>query len=119
MPSRKRAPLGRQAAVLFKLQMTRWRQKAWRDKPEHMEAIRKRATDRAKAVKEDKIQALRTYMADLPQRMTGQDLDRLLVQDYLARRKVTKDAFFRRVKRNGLLAYDAATGDWVNLCRPC
>lgn len=117
MPSRKRAPLGRQAAVLAKLQMTRWRQKAWRDKPEVMEAIRQRATIRAKEVKDDQIRLLRLYIADLPDRMTGPELDQLLVKEYAEQRKVTKASFFRRVKRHGLLVYDATTGHWQNLCR--
>jgi len=117
MPSRKRTPLGRQAAVLAKLQMTRWRQKAWRDKPEVMEAIRQRATARAKEVKDDQIRLLRLYIADLPDRMTGPELDDLLVREYAEQRKVTKASFFRRVKRHALLAYDATTGHWQNLCR--
>ena len=89
MPSRKRAPLGRQAAVLAKLQMTRWRQKAWRDRPEHMEAIRQRATARAKAKRDDQIGLLRVYLADLPERMTGPELDDLIVTEYAA---TTEDA---------------------------
>ena len=117
MPSRKRTPLGRQAAVLAKLQMTRWRQKAWRDRPEHMEAIRQRATARAKAKRDDQISLLRVYLADLPERMTGHELDDLIVTEYAAQRKVTRASFFRRVKRHALLAYDATTGHWQNLCR--
>lgn len=117
MPSRRRAPLGRKAAALAKLQMTRWRQKAWRDMPEHMETIRQRATIRAKEVKDDQIRLLRLYLADLPERMTSPELDDLIVREYAAQRKVTKASFFRRVKRHALLAYDVTTGHWQNLCR--
>lgn len=117
MPSRRRATLGQKAAILAKLQMTRWRQKAWRDKPDVMEAIRQRATIRAKQVKDEQIRLLRGYIADLPDRMTSLELDDLLVREYTAQRKVARASFFRRVKRHGLLAYDGSTGHWQNLCR--
>jgi hypothetical protein len=114
---RRRAPLPHRQAILFKLQMTRWRQKAWRDKPDHMEAIRRRATDQAKAVKERKHLRLVEDLKALPDRMTAQELDDLFLSSYLAHKQVTRDSFFKRAKRRNVLAYDPADGRWVNLTR--
>jgi len=114
---RRRATLPQGQAILFKLQMTRWRQKAWREKPDHMEAIRKRATEQAKAVKERKHLRLVQDLKALPDRMTHQELDDLFLKSYLTPTQVTRDSFFTRVKRRGLLTFDPADGCWVNLTR--
>jgi hypothetical protein len=114
---RRRATLPQGQAILFKLQMTRWRQKAWREKPDHMEAIRKRATEQAKAVKEWKHLRLVQALMALPDRMTHQELDDLFLKSYLTHKQVTRDSFFKRVKRRGLLTFDPADGCWVNLTR--
>lgn len=114
---RRRAPLPRGQAILFKLQMTRWRQKAWREKPDHMEAIRKRATDQAKIVKDGKHLRLVQDLEALPDRMTHQELDDLFLNSYLTHKQVTRDSFFKRVKRRNVLAFDPADGCWVNLTR--
>jgi hypothetical protein len=115
---RRRAALPQGQAILFKLQMTRWRQKAWREKREHMEAIRKRATDQAKAVKEGKHLRLLEDLKALPDRMTPQELDDLFLKSYLTHKQVTRDSFFKRVKRRSVLAFDPADGCWVNHTRP-
>lgn len=114
---RRRAPLPLRQAILFKLQMTRWRQKAWREKPDHMEAIRKRATEQAKTVKEGKHLRLVEDLKALPDRMTTQELDDLFLTSYLTHKQVTRDSFFKRVKRRNVLAYDPADGRWVNLSK--
>ena len=114
-PNRRRAV---PASVAQGLSLTRARQKAWRERPEHMEAIRKRATDQAKAVKEGKHLRLVQDLKALPDRMTHQELDELFLKSYLTHKQVTRDSFFKRVKRRNVLAFDPADGCWVNHTRP-
>ncbi len=80
-----------------------------------MEQIRKRATDRAKAIKEGKNVRFTEALKSLPETMTTQELHDLFLTDYLSSKQVTKDSFFKRVKRRGLLAYDPAKSVWLNL----
>lgn len=82
-----------------------------------MEQIRQRATSRAKAVKEGKNLRLIEALKALPETMTTQELYDLFLSNYLTTRDVTKDSFFKRVKRRGLMAYDAAQSVWLNLSR--
>ena len=114
-PNRRRAV---PASVAQGLSLTRARQKAWRERPEHMEAIRKRATDQAKAVKEGKHLRLVQDLKALPDRMTHQELDELFLKSYLTHKQVTRDSFFKRVKRRGLLTYNPADGCWYNNTSP-
>ena len=103
--------------VLFKLQMTRWRQKAWRDKPELMEAIRCRAVNRAKAIKDEKRQKLKGYLSELPDKVTTDELMALIGDEYCQARKVKKMSFFQHIRNHSLLSYDALTGYWINNCK--
>ena len=82
-----------------------------------MEAIRKRATVQAKAVKEGKHLRLVQDLNALPERMTHQELDDLFLKSYLTHKQVTRDSFFKRVKRRGLLSFDPADGCWINNCK--
>ena len=103
--------------MLFNFQMTRWRQKAWRDKPDHMEGIRQRATAKAKAVKDEKRQRLMGYLKELPDRMTVDELMNQIGSEYCRQREVTKAAFFRLIRKHGLLSYDPKDGLWMNNCK--
>lgn len=105
------------ASVLQRYALTRARQKAWREQPERMELIRRRATDKAKAVKEQKNQRLTKALQSLPDQMTSQELDDLFLNDYLSSKQVTRDSFHKRVRRRGLLAYDPSKGVWLNLSK--
>lgn len=109
--------LNRKRTVLFKLQMTRWRQKAWRDKPELMEAIRQRAVNRAKAVKDEKRQKLKGYFSELPDQLTTDELMTQIGTDYCKQRKVKKSSFFQHIRNHGLLSYDPLGGVWINNCK--
>ena len=82
-----------------------------------MEAIRKRATDQAKTIKERKHLRLVEDLKALPDRMTHQELDELFLKSYLAHKQVKRDSFFKRAKRRNVLAFDPADGCWVNLTR--
>ena len=103
--------------VLFKLQMTRWRQKAWREKPELMEAIRRRAVNKAKAIKDEKRQNLMRRLSELPDKMTTDELMVLIGDEYCQFKHVKKPAFFQQIRRHTLLSYDALTGYWINNCK--
>ena len=105
------------ASVLQRYALTRARQKAWREQPERMEQIRRRATDKAKTVKEEKNQRLTLALQALPDQMTSQELDDLFLKDYLTAKQVSRDSFHKRVRRRGLLAYDPANGLWLNLSK--
>lgn len=113
-PSRRRT-LSR--AILHRLSMTRIRQKAWREKPDHMEGIRQRAAKAAKAVRDRKTDRLRHYLSELPDRMTKDELKTLIVDEYCQQKQVDPASFYRHVKRHGLLSYDGAVGQWVNLTK--
>jgi hypothetical protein len=82
-----------------------------------MEAIRKRATDQAKTVKEGKHLRLVEALKALPDRMTSHELEDLFLTSYLTHKQVTRDSFFKRVKRRNVLAYDPTDGRWVNLSK--
>ena len=114
-PSRKRTP---REVILARLQMTRYRQKAWREKPDLMESIRQRATARAKTVRDKKTDRLKHYLSELPERMTKEELKTLIVDEYCQQKQVDPASFYRHVKRHGLLSYDGAVALWVNHTRP-
>ena len=103
--------------MLFNFQMTRWRQKAWREKPEVMEAIRQRAINKAKAVKDDRRQRLKGYIQELPGKVTTDELMKLIGDDYCQQRKVKKRSFIHHIRRHALMSYDALTGYWINNCK--
>jgi hypothetical protein len=103
----------RRGWVLRKLALTRVRQKAWRDNPTRMEAIRQKATDEAKAVKERKDMALRHIIGTWPAKMTSAELKAIVQQtlDYDGR----YSSLTYRFSRKGMLRYDV-DGFWHNLC---
>ena len=103
--------------VLFKLQMTRWRQKAWRDKPELMESIRQRAVNRAKAIKDEKRKELISYFAEIPEKVTTEELMSLIGDDYCRQREVKKMSFFQHIRNHRFFSYDAVSGLWINNCK--
>lgn len=104
-------------AILRAYALTRVRQKAWREKPEVMENIRRNATRQASLNAAKRTQRLKGYLAELPDRMTKQELRTLIVQDFCSQKKVSEQAFWQQVRTHGLLAYDPATGLWLNLTR--
>lgn len=118
IPKRRPSPLTRRGKILFKLQLTRDRQKAWRERPDHMEGIRQRATAKAKAIKDQKNLNLIAVLSALPERLTPTELRELFLTDYCQAKQVTEESFFIRVKRRGLMSYDPATGLWLNLTKP-
>jgi len=88
------------------------RRKAWKEKPEHMEAIRQRATKAAKAVREGKHQLLVQRLRSLPAEITTDNLRKAAADIYP--RRFAFRSFVNRVRRHGLLTYDAVLGVWVN-----
>ena len=105
-------------AQLRRLRLTRARQKLWREQPERMEAIRVRATATAKAVSEGKHRHFVSHLQTLPREFTLEWLNMAMLDDWCAVRKVSRRAFFIRVKRHGLMVYDSTRGLWVNLTVP-
>ena len=107
----------RRGWVLRKLALTRLRQKAWREHPDKMEAIRRQATEEAKAVKERKDHLLRMVISTWPEKMTAAELKQIVEQslDYSGR----YSSLTYRFTRKGMLRFDT-DGFWHNLCRlPC
>ena len=96
------------------LALTRRRQKAWREMPEHMEQIRQRATTRAAQVRRDNHAALIAKLATLPGTLTTAELLAFLDGKYPWR----PSSFFNRLRRHRLMTYDAVADHWVNNCRP-
>lgn len=109
-PSRTTA---RRGWVLRKLSLTRLRQKAWREQPERMEAIRRQATEEAKTVKDRKDMALRQIIATWPAKMTASELKDIVEQtlDYDGR----YSSLTYRFSRKAMLRFET-DGYWHNLC---
>ena len=103
----------RRGWVLRKLALTRLRQKAWREQPEKMEAIRRQATDEAKAVREKNNERLRTVLQGWPEKMSPSEL-RALVDEHLQYDGKYQSLTYR-FTRCGLLRFDV-DGHWHNLC---
>jgi hypothetical protein len=103
----------RRAYVLRKLALTRSRQKAWREHPEKMEAIRRQATVEAKAVRERNNEHLRAILRGWPEKMSPGELKQLVEQrmDYAGK----YSSLTYRLTRCNLLRFDA-DGYWHNLC---
>ena len=103
----------RRAYVLRKLALTRSRQKAWREQPEKMEAIRRQATVEAKAVRERNNDHLKAILRGWPEKMSPGELKQLVEQrlDYSGK----YSSLTYRLTRCGLLRFDA-DGCWHNLC---
>lgn len=103
-------------SILVRLALTRRRQKAWRERPDHMEGIRQRATAKAKAVKKQARERLRGYFTKLPKEMTKTEVWTMIGEEYCRQRKVTEQAFWQQVRNHGLLTYQQTNGLWLNRC---
>lgn len=103
----------RRGWVLRKLSLTRLRQKAWREEPERMERIRKQATKKAKAIKDEKHKNLIALVSTWPERMTSDELKQIAARDINYKGKYSSLTY--RFTRKGILRYDA-DGYWHNLC---
>jgi hypothetical protein len=98
-------------------ELTRRRQKAWRERREHMEGIRQRAVARAAQVRRDNHAALIARLATLPATLTKEELLAFLDGKYTG----TYESFCHRLRRHKLMTYDPFKGEfgaWVNHCVP-
>jgi len=102
-------------AVLVKFQWTRVRQKAWREKPDHMEAIRVRATQSAANAKARNLQRLIHTLGACPATLTTDDLRAMVTNSNY---KGTFHSMTNKLRRHRLMSYDAAAAVWVNHCVP-
>ena len=96
-------------------ELTRRRQKAWRERREHMEGIRKRAVARAAQVRRENHAALISRLATLPATLTKEELLAFLDGKYSG----TYESFCGRLRRHKLMTYDPFLGEfgaWVNHC---
>ena len=96
------------------LELTRRRQKAWRERREHMEGIRQRAVARAAEVRRENHAALISRLATLPATLTTDELKAYIEGKYKGR----PTSFFDRLRRHNLMTYDVVAGHWVNHCAP-
>ena len=97
--------------ILLRLAVTRGRQKAWREKPDRMEAGRRKATIAARAKRQRTHEQLVDWLSGLPATMTT---DQIVAR--ISFYKHRPSSFFNRVRRHGLLSWDYATDTWVNHC---
>lgn len=98
--------------VLRRLELTRLRQKAWREIPEVMERARRKATAKAAAKRHANHAALIARLSDLPATLTTDKLRTFIAAKYRGEPK----SFFNRLRRHGLMAYDPVADAWVNHC---
>jgi hypothetical protein len=98
--------------VLRRLELTRLRQKLWREKPEVMEAARRKATAKAAAQRHANHAALVARLSDLPAAMTTDQVLAYIDGIYRGNPK----SFFNRLRRHDLMAYDYKADVWVNHC---
>jgi hypothetical protein len=98
--------------VLRRLELTRLRQKLWREKPEVMERGRRKATAKATAQRHANHAALVARLSDLPAAMTSDQV--LAYIDGIYRGK--PGSFFNRLRRHGLMTWDPLADVWVNHC---
>jgi cell division protein ZapA (FtsZ GTPase activity inhibitor) len=104
-------------SILKMLELTRRRQKAWRERREHMEGIRQRAVARAAEVRRDNHAALISRLATLPATLTKDELLAFLDGKYAG----SYESFCNRLRRHKLMTYDPFLGEfgaWVNHCVP-
>jgi len=106
----------RLSGIAFKLQMTRWRQKAWRDNPTHMEAIRCRAIKNAAYNRKTKHIILIDVVSLWPKLMTPKEFKIQCLGIYPAELNVR--SLVNRLTRHNLVAYDPSRALWVNRCNP-
>lgn len=100
--------------VLRKLKITRARQKAWREKPDHMEAIRCSAIKQAKENKQAKEDKIKEVIATWPDSMTPAELKNLVERDLEYSKRYSSLTY--RFSRRKLLAF-REDGLWHNLAR--
>ena len=98
--------------VLFRLAVTRGRQKAWRLKPEQMEQGRRKATLAAAAKSRKKHVGLVAWLSDLPSTMTSDQVLARIEGIYEGK----PASFFNRLRRHGLMTWDCHADVWVNHC---
>ncbi len=98
--------------VLRRLELTRLRQKLWREKPERMEAARRKATTKAAAQRHANHAALVARLSDLPAALTTDQVLAYIDGIYRGNPK----SFFNRLRRHDLMAYDYRADVWVNHC---
>ncbi len=98
--------------VLLRLAVTRGRQKAWRQKPEQMEAGRLKATAKAAAQRHANHADLIARLADLPATMTTDQVLAYAASKYRGK----PGSFFNRLRRHGLMTWDYHADVWVNHC---
>lgn len=110
-PPRKTA---RSRWVNRQLQLTRSRQKAWREQPERMEAIRKQATAEAKRQRQIRDEGLRQVIALWPASMTANELKDLVARDIEYDGRYSSLTY--RFTRKAMLWF-GADGFWHNLCK--
>ena len=105
--------LNRRRAVLVKLQWTRIRQKAWREKRPTMEAALDRAQKQAKENKKAKDDALRTMIAGWPKTISPKELKDLVHRDIDYPKRYSSLVY--RFTRKHMLEFKP-DGLWHNLC---
>ena len=85
-----------------------------------MESIRQRATDRAKQIKQDKHRNLVRHLFNWPAEITSNELKDLInalnYTDNKGNRMLTL-SMINRLRRKGLINYDAGLGVWKNLTK--
>ena len=96
------------------------RKKLWKDNKPMMESIRQRATDRAKQIKDDKHRNLIRHLFNWPEEITSNELkqyiDALNYTDKHGNRMLTL-SMINRLRRKGLISYDASLGIWKNMTK--
>ena len=105
--------LNRRRAVLVKLQWTRIRQKAWREKRPTMEAALAEAQKQAKENKKAKDDALRTMIAGWPKTISPKELKDLVQRDIEYTKRYSSLVY--RFTRKRMLEFKP-DGLWHNLC---
>ena len=96
------------------------RKKLWKDKPEQMELIRQRATDRAKQIKNEKHQNLKRYIFNWPAEITTIELKQLILAlNYVNSKgkRMSELSMINRLRRKSLIKYDAGLGIWKNMTK--
>jgi two-component sensor histidine kinase len=98
-------------------ELTRRRQKAWRERREHMEGIRQRAVARAAQVRRENNAALISRLATLPAEVSTDELRAFIDGKYPG----TYNSFCNRLRKHGMMTFDPFKGEfgvWVNHCLP-
>lgn len=89
------------------------RYKAWKEKPEKMEAARVEATKQAAKKKHDKNDGLRQVLAGWPPVLSCSQLRERIAADIAYKGKPS--SLIWRMRRHGMLTF-REDGNWVNAC---